>query len=305
MKMMDIWGYRLCIQLNDKGIRACHRYASHSCTLYDKSYYCAFRFLPTTQLLQQVGLAKPLKLNSFASGLIYQDNRLVCPVDLLLTQESLMVFVHPAAYEEFKELYGHEGIDLKDQLAWISLSGPAALNVLCKVLNLVDPDIAELFYEASALCSSIFPDGATLGCNISIPSQRGPMHTPAKAQNIEEPREDFVPRAIPNILLRAMLSWPQTAGTTALWQMLEPGKFTSAPKALTTRSKRARYPKPVKSAKGEKKEVVKAPMPEVSQPAEVQQTPIVLLFQKSNLKRGFAATWNLMCSTEHSLQLWR
>jgi hypothetical protein len=223
-----------------------------------------------------------------------------------VTEDCAMLLVHPAAYQQAKALFGEAAIDLKDQLGWICLSGPTALHVLCQVLDVTDPQIMALLYEASALNASIFPDGAALGCSVRIAAKSGPMHTPSRAQSVAEPRDDFIPKPLPSNLLSALMNWPAQAGNSVLWSTLEPGKFTAAPTSLTTRSKRARYPKPstkpAKQARGVEATPQEAPL---TQPRVDEHLPIFLTFQKSSLKRGYAASWNLLCPATSTLALWR
>lgn len=322
MHMEGLWGYKLAVKPHEKGQRACYRFANTDCTLYDASYYVALRLtapLPhfAKQFTQETEVPSNVIQGTAAwDVLLYDSSQLVGPVTLFLAgPEHLILLIHPSAYTEAKALLSqaYSVEDLKDQLVYFRLRGPAALKVVVDSMKVETAPARELLASASLFNAYQFPANALVGLTYLRHHHKGPMHMPAKprsAQCSEQP--SWVPIQPDSSLLHTLVHWPSELSSTQLWSVVKERQVASlVPTKLTSRSRRCRFPKssPDASVPSQAaKRCAQSVSPEDSEDeVEVEQPviPALLVFRQSGMKRGLGSGWDLLAPSGYGTTLWR
>lgn len=288
MKMAELWNYKLALHPNDKSVRAVHRFAAHSCVVYDSSYYAA--------IYVKGQLVEDSCTHGFlGKGWVSYEGDWICPVEVIRWGEGQILFVHPSAYTQILQVLDESGLDYqdwKDQLVIYKLRGPKSSEVLCNALSFQNPHTEALLKTAAQFTNLPFPDKAVLGVDILKPKVQGKIPHAVKHQ-----AQTIKPSQVPLEVLKELADW-QDKSSTDLWQNLVPGKVKSqVPQHITTRSRKSRYPKPKQAA----------PVQEIRQISiqEEECLPGVLVYHQSQLNRGFSEGWDLMVSAEVGTQLFR
>nr|ABV48774.1 ribonucease P subunit Pop1 [Tetrahymena pyriformis] len=118
MRMIKYFQYKIARTPNEKGDRACYRFANHDCTVYDRSYY-EFLFIQGTNLLEflQVHLLqkdyktvlvnqkKNFKISDPIDVYKNEQNSLIGPAQFIWkTEEELVVILHPGCVQEWIQI---------------------------------------------------------------------------------------------------------------------------------------------------------------------------------------------------------
>ncbi|KAL4481569.1 hypothetical protein ABPG74_007658 [Tetrahymena malaccensis] len=118
MRMIKYFQYKIARTPNEKGDRACFRFANHDCTVYDRSYY-EFIFIQGTKMLEFMNahlqqkdyktLVQNQKKNfKITDNLdVYKNelNTLIGPAKFIWkTEQELVVFIHPGCVPEWIQI---------------------------------------------------------------------------------------------------------------------------------------------------------------------------------------------------------
>lgn len=145
-KMIDIWGYRLPLQSNQKAIKFCYRSAQKYCLFSDLSFMQCWEIHASNIL--EVG--KLFGITSMLNGVLMNghlshNSSLICPMELLWNESKSMLWLwtHPSCNDQvqlaFKNIQeSHSDFQFENiasQLNRFSLIGPLKQRILGNVLQ--------------------------------------------------------------------------------------------------------------------------------------------------------------------------
>ncbi|OMJ89260.1 hypothetical protein SteCoe_8648 [Stentor coeruleus] len=327
MKMHNLWGYKIPLSLNDKGIRACYRYARSASLIHDSSYYSAFKVYDKSFVKN--ALNGDFTYNLRTKSLLVYKNKLICPADTFETSEAIVLIIHPAACCEIKNILQENDLKYEhaeDVLTFYRIRGPKSTQLISSVLNIKEQEIRQLLMSAGAFYNFKFPDGAVLTANIHRKLQRPKGFKPMNKYE----KTNIVPEQPNYELLKYSMNWPEGFYKSIFWDdIMEYQKPCRVPQKITTRSAKSRYPdmKKFQKTQGvnklqEKTEVPEKPeeknledlskeqenqiLPEQSM--EIDDEPQVLDCVEALLvydKESFADGWDIYIKASDNQSLWR
>ncbi|KAJ3162781.1 hypothetical protein HDU86_003755 [Geranomyces michiganensis] len=252
MKIVDLWGWKIPEQPNDKNFRAAYRAATTQCIISDVSYFQVVELegsvealntlllavtdptLPAVASARYISGARQGYTNihaylQYPSAAIGPVTFLWKPADPGMSKRTLWIWLHPAIHNlvwnelqaALKAAIKYKDIkinDLKDELVRFEITGPRANAVLHEILQLSE--------EGE-------PAGTLHTTNHKLWRDIEDIHTPAAltpgaviALNVVDPRISFPPKMPPRKLptasaeqaIDAILSeWPIGVAQSVIW----------------------------------------------------------------------------------------
>lgn len=307
MKMKKLWGYKLALHSNDKGIRAAYRFMKNSSILYDSSYFAGV-IVYDVEFIRTCLQTMP-KENFSVETFFFCGTTLVCPVEVFNAENAVVLIVHPAAYLTVVKVLEDAGIaivKIKDQLTVFRLRGAKSTEVLSKVLNIEDSVVKDLVESASLFHNLKFPDGAIL--SVQIEKKIVKMKESARNQTVG--LDMMVPLQPSPDLLKVLCQWPVTFYNSYFWSgFTEIPIVSHSPQTLTTRSARSRYPSCKKISTENKAKTIKETTIDIKENAmEIDETPkstekieALLVYRKEKFGDG----WDIILKNPENNWLWR
>lgn len=333
MKMRHLWGYKIPISLNDKGIRACYRFARSASLIHDSSYYSAFKIYD--KIFVKNALNGDFTCNLRTKSLLIYKNKLICPADTFETSEAIVLIIHPAACLEVRNILQENDVKYdhaEDVLTFYRIRGPKSTQLISSVLKIREQKISQLLTSAGEFYNFKFPDGAVLTADIERKLQKSKGFKPMD----KDKKPNIVPEQPNYELLKYSMNWPEGFYKSAFWDdVMGYQKPCRVPQKITTRSAKSRYPdmKKLQKTQGVSKvqekieetekieeiEEIEKNDPEdlpkdsecsvlPDQSMEVDAEPQVLNFAEALLvydKENFADGWDLYIKAPENQNLWR
>ena len=240
MKMRSLWGYKIAIHSNDKGIRAAYRFMKNSSVIYDSSYFVGV-IVYDLDFIRTCLQSMPKTGFSIKTHFFHREN-LVCPVEAFNTKDGICIIVHPAAFSQIIQIFSEANIkylQLKDQLSLYRIRGAKSTQVLSKVINIQETSISNLLSNVSQFHNIKFPEGAII--SISLAKKLSKVKPTVKTM-INAP-ELMIPLQPSADILNLLVNWPSSLYNATFWSSFKEEQSVSySPQFITTRSARSRYP---------------------------------------------------------------
>lgn len=328
MKMTELWGYKLALYPNDKGIRAMYRFVMNDCGLYDSSYYAVLKVF------------RPEKLNEIVRGgrcragfmrecCIYKHDRVICPAEVLYYDEYAVVIVHPMGYQEVTEILIEEGIefrDMRDMFNIYRVRGPRSTQILAQALDILTASVKEMIELTQHFSvGGMFNDGCVMAFDMVKPKLNGPIKSTSQKHKELMQGDSIIPATPPIQLLKTLTNWPAHISATDMWDTTVLVS-SHTPLHITTRTRRSNYPKPRSQSK-QTQNVIPEAKPE-AETDEMQVDQIgententekmeidignigksikaLLVYKKSKLENGYGQGWDLIFPAHNHPVVWR
>lgn len=327
MKMTELWGYKIALYPNDKGVRAMYRFVRDDCGIYDSSYYAVFKVKNLDKLNEMLRGGRARK-GYVRECCIYRED-IVCPVEVIYYEDYAVVIVHPMGAEEVQELFKEKEVefeDMRDMFNIYKLRGPRSTQVLVDALQILTASVKEIL-ELSQKFSvgGMFNDGCVMAFEMVKPKLNGPIKSSARLHKEILKGDSIIPETPPVELLRTLVNWPVELSNTDIWES-ENLTTVHTPLSITTRTRRSNYPKPRSPSKPQSEVIPEVQPSAESDSMEIEpnqselptsdsmdidtSTPAktlsaILIYKKSPLQSGFGQGWDLIFPSSNHPLVWR
>eukprot|EP01054_Gregarina_sp_Poly1_P011085 Gregarina_sp_Poly_1__11084@NODE_893_length_5825_cov_380_458666_g637_i0_p1_GENE_NODE_893_length_5825_cov_380_458666_g637_i0NODE_893_length_5825_cov_380_458666_g637_i0_p1_ORF_typecomplete_len710_score81_22POP1/PF06978_11/3_5e22POP1/PF06978_11/1_8e04POPLD/PF08170_12/8_6e03POPLD/PF08170_12/2_7e15HTH_21/PF13276_6/21HTH_21/PF13276_6/0_93_NODE_893_length_5825_cov_380_458666_g637_i022034332 len=197
MKMSNIWGFKLAVIPTQKSKRKIYRHAHRRSVIYDESYFQCLELKDVKSFLKLCCHGPNLsRTSNFHEIIIFNaDGTILCPAQLLMSQEQHYLFFHPAVRDQCQQLLIERGLDFT-MIPFVNrfrLLGPDSWDLLTRIFSPRNcngmPDAAFWELKLNYLHARIL-NGYCIHLQVHIPRLLGPF--PPKTRNQWKNRPDYL-----------------------------------------------------------------------------------------------------------------